>query len=800
MVKINNTFQYHDDLFKKSCKEISYEEIIDYINSDKSETDENCRLIKISLILVQEKLHKKGLLNDDFKLNTKLIKDSSLDTLPEIIQYKELKNKYDVLKKKLPLILCSISSVDKKTTSSNILSYNNRIVIDIDDLSIQNRTAEEILEKSKNDPFCEFSFISPGGDGVKLFYYVDLETELSEKNLIEFHKFCYDNISKYVSETYEVKIDSSTSNINRSCLLSRGFEYYYNEYAGVVELYNRWTKQPKSKKINSVINNNDNNDDNKTVTAIDHLLNEFISYFDTNSTDLFTDRLEWVKLSYTIIHIKGEKGMSLFRKLSSYSTNYNASACDKLYQNSLKTYSPDRIGKYPERWLFKIMTDNGYIPKSTDRLLKKFRWPESDYHLMIEKLKYSLIEDEITGDRFLKRSDNIVRLEDTVYNQLITDLRLKFNNLLDKGKLETYIFSENNIIKRNFIKEKIESLDYDKSDEFDKIFLHLDTEEDIELVKRIFMRWCLGVMKNIYDTYYDEILVLKSKQGIGKTTWIIDYLTKPFSEWVTTSFNWDNKNNDDIKLISDKMFIYDSENISMKNATSQIIKKITSTSVIDYRRPYDRFPIKKKRIASFIMDTNEDIIYNDITGGRRYLIVSINNMNIYDKQGGELKKIDYEKVWGYIYNLYKNGKRPGDINIDELNETRDTYRLKADIENIIDHLFEKSNNYNMSFNNIKEVLTNYYRDNDLKFNVDGFTDTKIGRILGQKFDKERRKVQGIVHVMYNCELRKLGIDEELYNSTQDDELIDHILDSISKRGGGPNEKEREILEKIRKRQ
>jgi hypothetical protein len=794
MIKIiNDIFQHHNDLFSTSNKEISYNDIIEYFTSEPSSFDKNCRLVKISMIEIQKKLFKKGLLNDNFKLNTKLIKESGLENITEVLQFKDLKKKYDDLKKKLPLILCSISNEKKDTTANKITSYNNRIVIDIDDLEIQNKKAIDILNKSKNDPYCEFSFISPGGDGVKLFYYVDLQEELSDSKITDFHKYCYEYISNYVKNNYDVDIDTSTSNINRSCLLSRGFEYYHNEWASVIEVYENWNKTKKNyKKVKSVVNTN-----NKSNSAIDHLLSEFIAYFDSNPTDLFTDRLEWIKLSYTIVHIKGESGLSVFQKLSSYSTNYNASAANKLYKNSLNTHNPDRLGKYPERWLFKIMTDNGFIPKTTDRILKNFRWKESDYVTMIEELDYSLIEDEITGDRFIRKGKDLIKLEDTVFNQLITDLRLKYNDGLDKSKLETYILSENNIIKRNFIKEKIESFKYEKSDEFDKIFLYLDTEEDIKLVKKILFRWSLGVIKNVYENYYDEMLVLKSKQGIGKTTWIIDYLTKPFEEWVTTSFNWDNKNTDDIKLISNKMFIYDSENISMKNADSKTIKKITSMSKIDYRRPYDRFPITKKRIASFIMDTNEDFIYNDITGGRRYLIISINDMNIYDHQGGHLKKIDYEKVWGYIYSEYLKGKRPGDIDIDELNEIRDNYRLKADIENIIDDLFEPFDDYNMSFNEIKNHLNNYYLENDMKLNIDGFTDAKIGRLIGQKFDKKRKKINGVTQIMYKCGLKTFGLEKNIYNVKKEDDMIDSILDNISKRGEGPNQKEREILEKLR---
>jgi hypothetical protein len=788
MIKICNNFQHHQSLFSKSTKNISYDDIINYISSEKSDIDTECRLSKLSLLEYSNKLLKKSLLNEDFKLNIKFIKENGLDNLPEVIKFKELKEAYDKIKTKLPLILCSITTSNKDTKMDSIESYNNKIVIDIDNISLQGKDINELFNKVKSDVFCEFAFISPGGDGLKLFYEIDVKEEISQSNLFLLHKWAYDYISEYVSKTYDISLDKSTSNLNRSCLLSRGYQYYYNEDKSPVELFDKWKKSKKTP--TTTISKKDSG-------SIDYLITEFISYFDNNPTDLFTDRLEWVKLSYFLIKFKGESGRPFFQKMSSYSSNYNANACNKLYDNSLKTFTEERLGTHSERWLFKIMTDNGFVPKTTDRVLKSFKWKESDYQIMIKKLGYTLIEDEITGKFFLEKDEVLNELNDSHYNQLITDLRLTFNDQFKENTLKTYIFSDNNIVKKNFIKEKIEKLTYDKPDEFNKIFDYIDTEENKSLVRNIFLRWGLGVIQNIYDSYYDEILVLKSKQGLGKTTWIQNYFTNYFSEWTTTSFNYDIKNPDDMKLLSDKMFIYDTENISMKKADNQIIKKITSTSHVDYRRPYDRFSITKKRIASFIMDTNEDIIFNDITGGRRFLIISILSMNIYDKDGGYLKKIDYEKVWGYLYNLYKSGKRPGDIDITDINENIDNYRLKTDLENIIDELFTKSDSFELGFKQIKEYLNEYYSNNNIKFSTDDYTDTKIGRLLSQKFDKKRVKKNSNTFWFYNIKLKTLHTTH-VYNSTDEGDLVDSILDEISKRGDGPNEKEIEILEKIRK--
>lgn len=794
MIKIDNTFQYHKNLYDKSGNSgVDYKSIIEYISSDKSKIDDSCRLTKISLIEASKKLKEKGLLNEDFSINSKVIDDNGLHNIPEVLRFKELKDKYDSLKSKLPLILCSISTSDGTTSSNNIKSYNNRIVIDIDNLTLQGKSAIEILEKSKTDVYCEFSFISPGGDGVKLFYEIDLNEDLSGSKLIEFHKWVYENISKYVTDFYGVQYDINTSNINRSCLLSRGFACYYNEDKSTLEVYQKWkVESKKSKKISKVVSTS-----GRSNTSIDHLLNEFISHFDSNPTDLFTDRSEWVKLSYTIVKVKGESGHGIFQKLSSYSVKYNFTACEKLYNNSLKTLNEERLGKYPERWIYKIMTDNGYIPKSTDRVIKNFRWNESDYSIMSDQLKYRVIEDEVTGNFYLQKDSNVEPLIDSNYNQLITDLRLTYNQSLKENILKTYIFSTDNIIKRNFIKEKIESIKFDKSDEFDKVFLHLETEEDIRLVKNILLRWCLGVIQNVYDKYYDEILVLKSKQGLGKTTWIINYLTEPFSDWTTTSFSYDIKSKDDMKLLADKMFIYDTENISMKKADTQIIKKITSTSTLDYRRPYDKFSITKKRIASFIMDTNEDYIFNDVTGGRRFLIVSINNMNIYDKDGGELKKINYEKLWGYIYTLYLNGMRPSDVDIKGIEDTRDSYRLKTDLENIISDIFEESESYDLTFNDIKKYINDYYENNNIKLNTDGYTDTKIGRIVSQRYDKKKVKNNKSTVLKYKVKLRTYKNDDkselDLFEPSQF--IIDDILDRMNL-GIKPTESEIETLKKL----
>lgn len=767
-------FQYHSNFYEEqSTKFITLSDIEKLKSQPETSDEQKLILLKSSILTTISKLEKKKLPYE----NLRDMKKIGMEDDSDYLYYRLKSEQYKKIKNNQPLIIPASLTLSNK---QDVCEYTGNIVLDIDN-------DKEAFNKVKDDKYIRCAFVSPGGHGVKIIVQVDIKDgEYDNEELNRYHLFSFNSLANYYECNYGVKVDKSGSNKNRLCLLSNGKDTIINPTS---DSYQTWDDFKKGKG-GIVFDNNGNattittpikftSKTNKAKIQMSgknkKLYETAITYFESlDNADIFSDYGDWVRLSFLVFKNFGATGRDIFQKLSSFSSVYDPQACDKLWSNISKTYDPNRVGS--DKWIMKLMMDEGYTPKVTDHLMKSYIWDESDYNTMISELGYELILDELTTNYFIKKDNEMEVLDDQSLNQLITDLRLNYNKKLKKDVLLTYIFSKDNMVKKNFIEDKFNEIETTDSTDFDNFFNHIKTEEPKDLMKRMIKRWCLGVIKNIdkREKYFDEILVLKGGQGMGKTTLIINYFTQPFEKWTTTSFQWDTKNPNQMKMLSENLFVYDMENISLTKGNTSIIKTITSTPTIDYRRPYDKFLMKIPRISSFIMDTNEEHVYNDNTGGRRYLILNIESMNIYDKDGGELKKIDYNKFWGYIYHLYKSGTRPGDINIDDLETYRDTSRLKSDMENIIDDLYQDDNTNQMTLLQIIKELKIEYERIGYKFPDSAFNNTNVGRALSKFKSKKVRNGKEIRKVYF--------ISKKTPNKPHDDiltELQTPLFDDVS---------------------
>ena len=708
-----------------------------------------------------------------------ILVESGLDKDPLYLEYKKKCNEYRSFKdKKENIIISTLSS--KGTSDDESEVYTKDIVIDIDGID----EVDNLFNKMTANPFIKFMFISPGGNGIKVVFESNIpDGEYDIKLIKEFHAFTYTNIVHQLNNDYKIEVDTSGSNISRRCILSKGRKFYYNEDYCVVESWDGFNKRTIKKSKSVKVSHN--------IQGINKPLYEkAISFFADNGIDAFSDYKDWVKLSFLVYKNFKDSGLIIFDKLSQFSSNYDPSAVSKLWGYVSKNYNESRVGS--DKWLLKKMIDNGFVVKSTDNLMKRYIWDESDYERMKKEMGFDIIRDVVSGNLYISRDGQIDILDDLILNQVITDMRLTYNTKLKDTTLKSYMFSDNFVTKRNFIKEKFDEIITDDPTEFDKIFLYLKAKEGDDLTKRVLNRWMLGCVKNLLHSFYDEMICFKGEQGMGKSTWIIQYLLKPFERWTSSSFNWDDGSTDQIRQLIENLFIYDSENLSLTKSESSKIKSITSKQTISFRLPYDKFPRQYRRISNFIMDTNEEHVFNDLTGGRRYLILNLKSLNIYDKDGGELKKIDYNKVWGYIYHQYTVlNIDTNSINIEDIYKSREDSRLKSDLEHYIDHLFVSDDNNMMTYQEIKDIITAEYLKIGKMYRDDEYNITKVGRILSKFKSKQVRDGQ---RTMKKYFIRP--ISEEISVSSED-KYVDSILDRIAKEGGEPSEKEKEILKKLR---
>ncbi len=112
---------------------------------------------------------------------------------------------------------------------ANLIMHSGLMQMDFDfkDFS-KTKTLGEVRSILQDDPFTHVGFISPSGNGYKVFVLV----EPSEM----FHRVIYDCFKLYYLEKYELRVDPSCKNVGRLCFLSYDPEIYVNKYAKIMNL------------------------------------------------------------------------------------------------------------------------------------------------------------------------------------------------------------------------------------------------------------------------------------------------------------------------------------------------------------------------------------------------------------------------------------------------------------------------------------------------------------------------------------------------------------------------------------
>lgn len=166
------------------------------------------------------------------------------DEIEKMREYKKSKNQteYDKLKKQLPAFTPSgIFKAERK--SESLVEHSNIIHLDFD--HIPEDQIENAITAAKSSPHTFALFLSPGGDGFKVFIEV--------KNGKEYHKELFQQISDHYSELTGFDPDPACKDVTRLCFFSYDPDLYYNP-AHVVFPYTETPIQPieDNQKVNEI--------------------------------------------------------------------------------------------------------------------------------------------------------------------------------------------------------------------------------------------------------------------------------------------------------------------------------------------------------------------------------------------------------------------------------------------------------------------------------------------------------------------------------------------------------------------
>ena len=138
---------------------------------------------------------------------------------------------YTLLKSQLPFFVCAMFNPPQRRT--DYFAYTEYFIIDIDHISEKGLVLDTLRRQINADPRTLLSFVSPGGDGLKVMFR--LAERCYDAGL---YKVFYKLFLARFSRQYELQqvVDARTCDVARACFLSCDPMAYYNPEAEPVTM------------------------------------------------------------------------------------------------------------------------------------------------------------------------------------------------------------------------------------------------------------------------------------------------------------------------------------------------------------------------------------------------------------------------------------------------------------------------------------------------------------------------------------------------------------------------------------
>ena len=561
-----------------------------------------------------------------------------------------------------------------------LTNYNGLMVLDIDKL--EKEKLQQCKTKIRLDDFVFASFVSPSGNGIKIFVKVS--------SVAEQHKDTFLALQRYFEELLAVEIDKSGKDITRLCFFSYDPELYLNINAEIFAPgsdENQQNLPPEKPKTKS----------QKPTTDDTLLIYEHTVRF-TEKKVRFEEgnRNNFVFALANNLNRKGiSEAMALGYILADY--GYDAkevtTAVQSAYQNTAEHYTDTFKSKNPG--------------------LR----PDQNKTVMLSGVEASnkKIADGNFSDDEEEQPSYIDKLEMFLNNRY----NFRYNTVLGKLEFKTLKatkwkpmtdFSENSIL-REILKAKVKcsinSLrnllhsDYcEMFDPFEVYFESLPKNEDetdyIEMLadtitttkqdlwRTCFKKWFVAMVACVLDEKQvnQTVIVFSGKQGLGKTTWIEKLMPKQLKEYIFSgTINPSNK--DTLIHLAECMLINLDELENLNRSEIGSLKEIITKTHIRMRKAYGHNNENMPRRASFAGSVNTAQFLNDTTGSRRFLCFEVEHIEY-------THEIDINKVYAQALQLKEDGFRHwfNQEEIKEINQNNEQYQLRSPEEELLLTWFE----------------------------------------------------------------------------------------------------------------
>jgi predicted P-loop ATPase len=555
----------------------------------------------------------------------------------------------------------------RKTEALKI--YSGILHVDLD--KITNEELFKLTIELKKDNTVFAFFISPSGNGLKVFYKTNDNAEKHSKN---------SSLLNILFETkYGIKPDSQIKDIPRLCYVSSDPNLYLNENSQSVDF-------------------------------------SFHTVF--NKIEILKSQLE---KSFKIKFEKGQRN-SFLLKLASQCRN-NQVVKELLIDYCVRfLLTEDFEIEEIKNTINSAYANNYYESKILQhRKLSKHELLEELLNEMNYKFRFNLIKKQI---EVCNNNNQWIEVDDRLENDIIRQIESSGVSIR-LGSLKTSLNSSFSYDYNPFVEYLYNLPQWDGRDHILELFNTLNTSEDILMYLK---KWLVCLVASILDSNIQNqtVLLLVGNQGVGKSRWLNKLIPLSLKQYSVQGI-FDPRDKDTKILMSENLIGNLDELDSIEKRDVPKFKEFITSPGTKLRASYARNATHFPRRISFCGSVNSLDFLQDQTGSRRFLCIETENLI------DHTHTIDMDLVYSQALALFESGYIPY-FNADEINQIQERntkFQVYSIEEDIIHKYFEENidakPNERMSILEIYQAINNVLGDG-IKINI---STQKLGKILSR---------------------------------------------------------------------
>lgn len=622
------------------------------------------------------------------------------EPLVEVVRIEKDKDKQQLLKKKLPAVTIS-GAFEAGRKDGDISDHSGYIGVDIDNLGDSVQDVKDLLIP---DPYVASKFTSAGGYGLCVLVKINPKK----------HRESFEGLQQYFFSKYNIIIDPSGSNPSRLRYVSYDPDAYFNAGSKTFDLYPEKRKAADTKGI--YFSGGD----------LDHV---FAQIADRRS-DITGGYQQWLSICFAIADHYGQGGLDRFVAVSQYSEKYDRDSCERHYAIALKRNVSKKVTiatllYYAKQAGINIVSDKTRVAidaakmgrngsgtvEGTMRALREFN-PEVDSEsvravieqvfldtkdipleslpLKIQLKKYwKQYQSGIWRNTISKRH---YRDCVAVGNQSVSDIAEHASEIIGKDisrEMILEIMSSSNVEDRNPLRRFLEGLPRPAiGGHIKKLCNSLHGEGNAEWINHIVTKWLVCCVSAAYGNPSEVVLVLKGKQGSGKSHFFLNLLPPSFAfkdELVVEGYLQRGQEQSNRTMMASRWIVLDDEFQSIRNLSEDGFKAVVSTKKFMLRLPYERITEEYHKLCSFAATTNEEKFLKDMTGNRRFAVVGCGDID-----RDTYNAVDKLELWKEIYHIWLEnpGCKFDSEDFDRINEDSEDYRDPTTEEEMCAKIFK----------------------------------------------------------------------------------------------------------------